>query len=148
MKHDHPVVAAIVLCWFLAINGVAGETSHLEPNVTTASGAAELAGQSPLFWIGATAMWSLARNGPAHPLVEVTLESRQDKTDDQRTREIIGDVLTENLERIREKLLARSRELKSADPTRVGHPWSLHDRSGFVGPAAGQPPPKSIWVNR
>ncbi|HTO04917.1 MAG TPA: hypothetical protein VL069_14495 [Opitutus sp.] len=104
--------------------------------------------QPPLFWAGATAMWSLARNGPAHPLVEVTLESRQDKTDHPRTREIIGDVLNQNLESIRDKLLARSRELNSADSTHVGHPWSLHDRSGFVGPAAGQPPPKSIWGNR
>ena len=77
--------------------------------------------------------------------VEVTLESRQDKTDHPRTREIIGDVLTQNLKSIREKLLARSRELNSADPTQVGHPWSLHDRSEFVGAAAGQPPAKSIW---
>ena len=101
--------------------------------------------QPPRFWTGATAMWSLARNGPAHPLVEVTLESAQDKIGHSRTREIIGDVLTQNLENIREKLLARSRELKSADPTYVGHPWSLHDRSEFVGAAAGQPPAKSIW---
>ena len=42
MKHNHPVIAAVVLCWFLAINGVASETSNVETEVMTAPTAAEL----------------------------------------------------------------------------------------------------------
>ena len=60
--------------------------------------------ESPSFWVGATAMLSLARNAPDHPLVRTTLAAVRTETD-PRTREIIDELLGKDPETIRKALM-------------------------------------------
>ena len=59
--------------------------------------------ESPSFWVGATAMWSLARNAPGHPLVRVTLEAIRKETD-PRTRDLIDDLLRKDPSSIKREI--------------------------------------------
>jgi len=58
--------------------------------------------QTP-YWVGATAMWSLARNAPGHPLVRVTLEAIRKETD-PRTRDLIDDLLRKDPSSIKREI--------------------------------------------
>jgi len=76
----------------------------------------KLAGRLPLiddldpseFWVGATALWSLARNAAGHPLVRPTLEAFR-TTAEPRARDLIADVLGKDPAAIRDWIRAQSR---------------------------------------
>lgn len=67
--------------------------------------------REPLFWAGATAMWSLARNAPEHPVVRSTLETIRTETD-SRNRKIVGQLFEMDLAAIRDDLWRRHGGLK------------------------------------
>jgi hypothetical protein len=67
--------------------------------------------REPLFWAGATAMWSLARNAPEHPVVRATLEMIRTETD-SRNGKIIGQLFEMDLVALKEDLWRRHSDLK------------------------------------
>lgn len=69
-------------------------------------------GDSRQFWAGATALWSLARNAPVHPLVRLTLAEVMADSD-ARTRNLIEEVLSQDPEAIRRKI-----QMMQPDPQR------------------------------
>ncbi|HVZ63603.1 MAG TPA: hypothetical protein VG936_03370 [Lacunisphaera sp.] len=64
------------------------------------------------FWVGATAMWSLARNAAEHPAVRPTLEACRSEADGL-TRVLIDRVLNKKPESVRTWLLELSKGRKS-----------------------------------
>lgn len=68
-----------------------------------------------LFWAGATAMWSLARNASVHPLVRLTLVEVMAESD-ARTSNLIEEVLSRDPEAIRKKVGTMRPDLQGSRP--------------------------------
>lgn len=80
----------------------------------------------PLFWVGATAKWSLARNAAEHPLVRTTLGAYRPEAN-FRTGQLIDDVLTKDLEAIRSEIRA-TRQARRFTDARVAREGPLPPR--------------------
>jgi len=86
------------------------------------------------FWVGATAMSSLARNAPEHPLVRTTLEAFR-ATAKPRTSDLIADVLGKDPAAIRDWIWAQAKSLALVPRYHGGPPDIYGPRSyGDFGP--------------
>jgi hypothetical protein len=103
-------------------------------------------GWENLYWAGATAQWSLARNLPEHPLVRPTLETLQASAD-ARTRGLIATILAQDLPAIKRGIanaaLRRGTRTSAAFAGNYTSITSIGNLS--VGSAAGLPPPGTWW---
>lgn len=98
-------------------------------------------GWMDLYWAGATAQWSLARNLPEHPQVQPTLESLRTNAD-PRTRELIDTILARDLSTIKRSIArtALRRGFRDSASFAGNYASINHIPNISVGSAAGLPP--------